>query len=62
MRKTWKKVEDKDILHVWMCADEDCSRNGVKIIVTPTFYQDSGTPICGNCGEDCIYQHTEVRS
>lgn len=62
MRKTWKKVEDKDVQHVWMCEDEDCSRNGVKVIVSPDFYLESGTPICANCEEDCIYQHTEVRS
>lgn len=60
-KETWKTVSDSKVRHVWACPD-----GTGEITVDPTFYADSGTPICGEDtefdGEDMIYVRTEVLS
>ena len=60
MAKKWKKIDDNKVQHIWKCEEEHCSMNGIKVIVSPDWYQENGTPLC-ECGEDCIYQHTEIK-
>ena len=55
--KTWKRVKDEDVKHVWGC----CSNCGTKgCVVGPDFYQENGEPICSKCGEVLPYMCTEV--
>ena len=60
--KTWQKVKDKNIRHIWVseegCSVEDCG-GPVEITVSPNWYADNGTPCCP-CGEDMVYSHTEI--
>jgi hypothetical protein len=51
----WKTIEDSKVRHVW--ANEDGSG---EITVDPTFYQDSGTPIDDETGDDLMYVRTEI--
>jgi len=57
----WKKIDDNKVQHIWKCEEDDCRMKGVTIIVSPDWYQENGTPLC-ECGEDCIYQHTEIKA
>lgn len=50
------RVKDTQVKCVWESAC-DC---GETAIVTPDWYEDNGTPICPECGEDMTYSHTEV--
>ena len=61
-KSTWKTIKDCKVQHIWACDDEACSRKDVPIIVPPTFYMDAGTPLCSYCGEDAVYQRTEIKS
>jgi hypothetical protein len=53
----WKKIEDDKILHVWKNPE-----TGKECEVPPDFYQESGTPICPESGEDYIYSHTLIKT
>jgi hypothetical protein len=58
--KSFKRVPDIDICHVWQCPNCATVKN-----VGPTFYVDSGTPLCDECdgdGVDMLYLYTEVWS
>jgi hypothetical protein len=52
----WKTIDDSKVRHVW--ANEDGSG---EVTVDPTFYQDSGTPIDSETGDDLVYVRTEIR-
>jgi len=60
-KKKWKIVSDSHVRHVWALPD-----GTGEITVDPTFYADSGTPVCPDegefNGEDMIYIRTEVLS
>jgi hypothetical protein len=57
----WKEIKDDCVRTVWKKAeDDDCECELEKIIVSVTFFQDNGTPLC-DCGEDLEYSHTEIR-
>ena len=57
----WKKIDDKNVLHVWEKADsDDCEENVGKVKIPPSWYENNGTPIC-DCGEDMAYSHTLVK-
>lgn len=51
----WKKLNDKNIRHVWKCSE--CGNTAT---VGPEFYQDNGTPVCTDCSDDMEYCYTEV--
>lgn len=51
----WKTVKDAQTRHTWEC--EECH---TQTKVHPTFYEESGTPICGDCGDDMSYLNTQV--
>jgi hypothetical protein len=56
---SWRRVPDARIRHRW---DVDCGCELVErsVYVPPTFYGDSGTPICEECGTDRKYVGTEI--
>jgi len=63
MAKTkWVAIHDNQVRHVWTadCSDKDCENDGSTLNISPTFYEENGTPICAFCGEDYIYSHTEI--
>ena len=53
----WQEISDSHVRHVW--AREDGSG---EITVDPTFYQESGTPIDSETGDDLVYVRTEILS
>lgn len=59
--KTWVTIPDKNVRHIWANPD-----GTGEIRVSPSCYQDSGTPICdddsGFEGDDMTYVRTEIRS
>ena len=58
--KTWTKVADTLIQHVWKKAENDkCSEGPDTVVVSPDPYQANGTPLCW-CGKDMVYSHTEI--
>lgn len=50
-----KIVGDESVFHFWVCS---CTAEPIE--VGPGFYQQSGAPICDDCGEDLKYDHTEI--
>jgi hypothetical protein len=62
-KEEWKTIDDSKVRHVWSFPD-----GSNEITVDPSFYADSGTPICsgdgaeeaGCDGEDMIYVRTEI--
>jgi len=52
-------VKDSEVKNVWTA---DCGCDVEDQVWTPDCYQESGTPICPECGEDMRYSHTEVNS
>ena len=58
-KKTWKKIDDTFVRHVWECR---VCKSQAKVY--PNFYADAGTPICmteGECeGDDMEYVRTEM--
>lgn len=57
IRTTWKKIDDSKVQHTWKCPE--C---GEMETVSPDWYSDNGTPMCGDCGVDMEYQYTEIAS
>ena len=56
--KKFRRVSDDDICHTWQCPECFSVVN-----VGPSFYADSGTPLCSECDGDPIdmlYLYTEV--
>ena len=50
----WIRVPDTEIRHVWVGdSDED-------VHVSPNWYEENGTPIDPDTGDDMSYSHTEV--
>ena len=59
----WKKIEDAKVRHTWVSNPDccECEVNDTEpVLISPTFYQDNGEPIC-MCGTDMIYSHTEIK-
>lgn len=50
----WEVISNLDVLHVW-------HGDGIEVAVSPTFYEDSGTPIDPETGEDLEYIATIIR-
>ena len=58
--KKWQKISDDEVRHLYSCSDDECAEYGKIITIYPTFYGDSGTPICNGCDDDLSYIGTEV--
>jgi hypothetical protein len=57
----WHEVRDADVRHIWSNPD-----GTGEIPISPTFYADSGTPVCDedagdDAGRDMVYVRTEIR-
>ena len=52
-----KTIKDSDVLMIW--TDEE---TGVEIAVNPDWYQENGTPVCPESGDDMLYVRTEIKS
>ena len=48
-------LPDSAILCIWKCQDI-----GQEISVTPDWYEQNGTPISPETGDDMVYLHTEI--
>ena len=55
----WKAIADNKIRCYWKCPNSECKINN-EAIVTPDWYQNNETPVCGDCGEDMEYSYTEI--
>lgn len=53
----WKKIKDENVKMIWVCSE--CKN---KFVISPTFYQNNGTPVCDECSEDCNYLYTEIKT
>jgi hypothetical protein len=58
----WKTVSNKNVRHIWKRP----SGEGEEVAVDPSFYGESGTPVCDDSvddgceGDDMVYDRTEV--
>ena len=59
-KSTWQKIGDEQVRHLWSCDTKSCVKHGQQITVDPSFYSNSGTPICEECGNDLRYHGTEI--
>ena len=50
----------EDVLHYWACQNDECDDPDTAA-VNPSYYEESGTPVCENCCDDMAYIKTEVR-
>ena len=57
--RKWRKIADSSIRHRWDRAC-DCKLTERSVYVDPAFYENSGIPVCEQCGQDRIYVRTEV--
>jgi len=55
MPKTLTMIEDSKVFNIWFCPE--CKETET---ITPDWYQDNGTPVCGHCDIDMQYSHTEI--
>lgn len=59
--KEWVPINDRLVRHRWVHSDKDEKCSGDKeVYVDPSYYADSGTPVCGECGRDYEYAGTEI--
>ena len=58
---SWKTIADDKVRHVWVCNDPECENNGKEIPIDPTFYKDSGNPMC-ECDIEMDYVRTEINA
>jgi hypothetical protein len=63
-KEKWVRIADADVQSIWV-KDERCKEDGCegkdKVALPPTFYADSGTPLCSSCDLDMVYSHTEIK-
>lgn len=58
----WQKISDNAVRQRWSCGTKHCGKHGEQITVAPSFYANSGLPICSECGNDLSYHGTEILS
>jgi hypothetical protein len=56
----WITVDDNKVRNIWK-ADCDCNNDDNECVIHPDWYQNNGTPTCGECGQDYIYESTEIK-
>lgn len=52
----WKTIDDERVIHFW-----ECTACGDTASVNPTFYADSGTPMCSECALNMVYVKTQIK-
>ena len=55
MKNEWETINDVQVRHVWNGS------NGDQVYVSPDWYEDNGTPVDPETGDDMTYSHTEIR-
>lgn len=50
----WKTIEDAKVRHIWTDS------SGEEHAVPPTYYEENGTPIDAETGDDMTYTCTEI--
>jgi hypothetical protein len=58
-REHARLIDDAKVTHLWRCTDEDCAEGNMEAEVSPDWYQQNGTPVCG-CGVDMDYIQTSI--
>ena len=53
-------IPDSELYMIWECHSDECECANRTCAVHPTFYEDSGTPMC-ECDSDMVYIRTERR-
>ena len=48
-------VPDSCVVNIWKCQD-----TGDEISITPDWYEQNGTPITPETGQDMVYLRTEI--
>ena len=48
-------IPDSAILCIWKCQD-----TGQEISITPDWYEQNGTPVSSETGNDMVYLRTEI--
>ena len=57
----WVVIPDDEIFNVWVKQpDDECGQGPDSVEIPPTFYEESGTPVCW-CGMDMVYSHTIIK-
>ena len=59
-KSNWQKIPDAQVRQVWSCGAKHCGKHGEQITVDPSFFANSGLPICSECGNDLNYHGTEI--
>lgn len=57
----WKVIADKNVQHIWKCPDFvkiGCKETAT---VSPEWYQNNGTPVCGKCDSNMEYVKTRIK-
>ena len=61
----WKKIPNKNVRLIWRhpkCSRKNCQYFKDVVDIPPTFFENNGTPICSECGDDYEYLRTEIIS
>lgn len=56
--KDFRILNDSDVFNVWLCPTEGC---GANCEINPSYHQQNGNPMCGECDVEMRYDHTIVR-
>lgn len=56
----WTKINDARVRHVWTQKCE-CKLEDPVCYIDPDFYENNGTPICEECGDDFKYVRTDIK-
>lgn len=54
MTENWITIDDVKVRHIWVYS------NGMEIAVSPAWYEENGTPVDAETGDDCEYVRTEI--
>jgi len=60
-KEQWVTVANQNIRHLWACNNQECDQGNPSVYISPTFYENNGTPVC-DCDEDMVYSRTEVKT
>ena len=52
---TMTRIPDNAVQHVWRCKD-----TSEEVYVSPDWYEENGTPISPETGEECEYLYTVI--
>lgn len=53
----WREVPDLSVRHIWACETDGCEEHAIG---GPDSFVEVGNPMCSECDEEMVYQHTEI--